>query len=213
MRIIIFLTVLVALAELTVLVALTEAKNGIRNGQFSKQRTLKDSTCIDNIALFRVPNGNFITCEEIKKSVNGFCNVEVIEKKCHVSCKVCPVCTQSKEKIYMDKDHGMKYCSFTLQNSEVCQLRSVNEKCPIACNSCCKDQTGLIPLTSEGGSVECNAFKQDEYRKFCTWTRVRKSCPSACDQCSFPTCSDSKYSVLLKGDITACSADLARTQY
>ena len=72
MRIIIFLTVLVALAELTVLVALTEAKNGIRNGQFSKQRTLKDSTCIDNIAPFRVPNGNFITCEEIKKVLTDF---------------------------------------------------------------------------------------------------------------------------------------------
>ena len=211
MHLIPLLTVVIALSDVRESYAVSD-NDKVRSKSFLR-RSLQDSSCTDNAFPFLAPSGKFRTCEEVSINPDGFCNVGVVEDNCPVSCKVCPLCTQSEEKIFMGTDHGMQYCSFASQNSEVCQRKSVNEKCPLACDSCCEDQPGLIPLTSEEGSVECNTFKQDEYRKFCTWARISKSCPSACGQCSSPTCSDSKYSVLLKGDITACSADLVRTQY
>merc|ERR1711957_506250 len=144
--------------------------------------------CQDKDVSFTLPDGKRTNCVKAKRNQNTICNTRIVQENCPRLCKVCPLCNDSVDKVFMGNEYGMKTCSFAQSNHNVCNIYSwLKKDCPLSCESCCKDQSGEIPLKENiGDSITCEFFKLAKNKKYCTWSRIKKSCPESCDLCSTP---------------------------
>ena len=144
--------------------------------------------CQDKDVSFTLPDGKRTNCVKAKRNRNTICNTRIVQENCPRLCKVCPLCNDSVDKVFMGNEYGMKTCSFAQSNHNVCNIYSwLKKDCPLSCESCCKDQSGEIPLKENiSDSITCEFFKLAKNKKYCTWSRIKKSCPESCDLCSTP---------------------------
>merc|ERR1712238_416358 len=101
---------------------------------------------------FALPDGRYTNCYKVSLSLNSSCNIKVVEENCPRLCKTCPLCTDSKEYVFMGI-HGKKLCSYAQMDLNLCNTYLwLKDLCPSTCESCCRDQTGLIPFNRMIGS-------------------------------------------------------------
>merc|ERR1712238_412895 len=156
---------------------------------------------------FALPDGRYTNCDKVSLSLNSSCNIKVVEENCPRLCKTCPLCTDSKEYVFMGI-HGKKLCSYAQMDLNLCNTYLwLKDLCPSTCESCCRDQTGSIPFNRMIGSpTTCESFKLAKNQKYCTWQRIQKSCPksyNACDKSPRP-CSDVTYPIWVDGGLKSC---------
>ena len=156
---------------------------------------------------FALPDGRYTNCDKVSLSLNSSCNIKVVEENCPRLCKTCPLCTDSKEYVFMGI-HGKKLCSYAQMDLNLCNTYLwLKDLCPSTCESCCRDQTGLIPFNRMIGSpTTCESFKLAKNQKYCTWQRIQKSCPKSCNACdkSPRPCSDVTYPIWVDGGLKSC---------
>ena len=168
------------------------------------------SSCVDqDIKIgFSLPNGHYTNCGEASITLNSSCNTKVVETNCPRLCKTCPLCTDSKDDVFMGL-HGKKSCSYAQMNRNLCNSYFwLKDLCPSACESCCKDQTGPVPFNGIIGSpsMTCESFKLAKNQKYCSQQRIQKSCPKSCNACNTPPrpCSDVVYPIWVDGGLKTC---------
>merc|ERR1712238_566136 len=156
---------------------------------------------------FALPDGRYTNCYKVSLSLNSSCNIKVVEENCPRLCKTCPLCTDSKEYVFMGI-HGKKLCSYAQMDLNLCNTYLwLKDLCPSTCESCCRDQTGSIPFNRMIGSpTTCESFKLAKNQKYCTWQRIQKSCPKSCNACdkSPRPCSDVTYPIWVDGGLKSC---------
>merc|ERR1712238_169831 len=156
---------------------------------------------------FALPDGRYTNCDKVSLSLNSSCNIKVVEENCPRLCKTCPLCTDSKEYVFMGI-HGKKLCSYAQMDLNLCNTYLwLKDLCPSTCESCCRDQTGSIPFNRMIGSpTTCESFKLAKNQKYCTWQRIQKSCPKSCNACdkSPRPCSDVTYPIWVDGGLKSC---------
>jgi len=167
-------------------------------------------SCVDqDIKIgFSLPNGHYTNCGEASITLNSSCNTKVVETNCPRLCKTCPLCTDSKDDVFMGL-HGKKSCSYAQMNKNLCNSYFwLKDLCPSACESCCKDQTGPVPFNGIIGSpsMTCESFKLAKNQKYCSQQRIQKSCPKSCNACNTPPrpCSDVVYPIWVDGGLKTC---------
>ena len=161
----------------------------ISNTDYTEVATLSVGVgCEDKIGDFLLKDGiRSISCDKVFEKRLGWCNAPLVEKNCPATCKACPICVDSLKQVWMGKSNKDQYCSFVYMNQDVCELYHwVKARCPVSCDAC-EDQKSDIPINKKVGFLTCEFLNLPKNKGFCTWSRIRKSCPIACLPSSRPT--------------------------
>jgi len=111
----------------------------------------------------------------------------------------------------------------------MCNVKEVEDNCPVSCKvcpvcldlaekECCEDQSGIIPFNPKKGFMTggllCGLLELEINKKYCTWSRIKKSCPKTCKACLNPTptsspddCEDSNTPMWLHGSVLKFCSD------